>query len=238
MRKALCVFAGLMLAAAASAAPINLYFSTQNQVESALGAGDAPVPAEFVGQTIPSVNPGETLYLWATIQLAPDFTTDPIVGMELDFAGPTVSGTMYNPDMNTSPFGNLWRWNRDNPNASNTDSPIALSNDNGPVVGVGQPLSSYVGIGSSSDTLAVAAPDFSAIHFLVAELTPDTPGDLYVDVVSLATGEAQDQLIQVGFGDDMIGATGGTSAMADAIVLPEPASLVLLGLAALAIRRR
>ena len=234
MRKFAAALVCLSLAAAASAGPISFYFSLSNNV--------AAVPDEWTNETTLTVNSGEVVYLWAAT-LYPDIWNG--VGMQFGSDAATfdvTSGVMYNPEITgKGGWGPRWETGSDfDPVADNLITLVGVTS-----AGLGDdldPYNLYETVGSDYVYHNLLGEiDFSAFEGL-SEIVP-----VYLETsgggISLRGG-TQSEEVFFGFGDGAIinSAPKGTrSALPDIFVhsdIPEPASLLLLGLAGLVLRRR
>jgi hypothetical protein len=229
----LCAFA---MVANAAVNRIEFYFSKQSTVTG--------IPAEYTAGTVPTVAIGEKAYLWAYVQ----GTSARWSYVSLYFNGaPCTSGTMYDPFSTDpdDPETTLWRrWSNGvdlNPIGDNV------------VNMVGVPVSPVSGLGDgTNDYLSTAR------HFLLGEVDFGEAGNVYLNVgagfiVKVGTGNPPTDDIYFGFAggagskEHIVKQSGGlaygsdvgaSTATADLYVIPEPASLLLIGIAGLALRRR
>jgi len=216
-----------LFAAVANANSIHFYFSTSNDTGS--------VPTEWVTQTNPVVNSGDTVYLWATTNY-PDIWNG--VGMQFgsDDAGFAVdAGVMYNNF--TKGWGQRWEDSSDF-DPTGADTVITL-------VGV-----TTKGLGAYGDPDGyeenVGGGNYLE-HNLVGEIAFSTTsglGAIFLEAsgggIPMQGGTTQED-VYFGFGDDAIknnSAKGTRTAVADLTFVPEPASLLLLSFAGLLLRRR
>ena len=209
----------VLVAGVASANDIHLYFSYQGD--------NSAVPAEFTA----GINPGYTgspVYLWANIT-----TGDIWNGMSLDLFGTNavVPSPLYNPG--TTPNT---RWN--------PGSDLEFGGDNH-AFGVSV---TELGLGNSLEP--IIAPGYNVgTHWLLGEIVFDAAGGngtfLEVGDQGIARSGGGPGLDDVYFGFDLAGMPDGPipnngfgqiSTYPD--IIPEPASLLLIGLAGLALRRR
>lgn len=245
----LCLSAFAMVASAA-ANRIEFYFSKQGTLDQ--------IPAEYSSKEVPSVNTGETAYLWAYVQ----GSTIRWVAVSMLFSGPAIiGGSMYepwtpNPDDPTIPYWARWNNGGDvNPVGDNFVNLVGVPVD--PVSGLGKNFTP--GDPPEGDYLTVGAPNGPGTtrHFLIGEIQFGSVGDVYVQVgtgfiIKAGTSNPPTDDIYFGFGagatEHIVKADGVTlaygsdvgaaTATADLFVVPEPASLLLIGLAGFALRRR
>ncbi len=246
----LCAFA---VSASAVANRIEFYFSTSGSLDA--------IPTEYTNKTVPTVNVGEKAYLWAYVQGSTVRWTE----VSLYFAGPVVtSGVMYDPatylpDDPTTLYWSRWNAGGDkDPIGDNFVNMVGVPVD--PVSGLGK---NYVPAPdeftpADGDWLTVGAPlsPGTTRHFLIGEVDFGDVGDVYLNVgsgfiVKSGTGNPPTDDIYFGFGGGVkehIMTSGGllaygsdvgaSTATPDLYVIPEPASLLLICLAGLALRRR
>jgi hypothetical protein len=240
MKRFLGLVAGLGLALAASSASaqvqLRLFFSTQGW-ESAQAA-----PGLALGNTNPEVTNSGRLYLWAQVINGTSSTVWNGVGLNIDTDGDAqiTALSLYTPQWE-NPDGDLInRWTSAFP--GNPAPPTAEIN------GINM---TAVGINGEFGVRGAPRPDgFVNSTGLGGEVllgyidVQGTDGTVWLEVgnagISRRSGNVTNDRIFFGFGDDGLAgnAFGSRSAVADARIVPEPASLLLLGLAGLALRRR
>ena len=157
------------------------------------------------------------------------------LGVDIKIDGDAVINQAYY--YNPSIFLHDWRWNVSSPNppgpsptfnAANVNQygllnhEFAVADDgqleitDGPF---GSTLLGYIDVTAVTDVSGSIR--FSGNGFGIAEYGGDSSDTVYF-----------------GFGDDAVNTLTGTSTVADATIIPEPAGLMLLGLGAMALRRR
>ena len=208
MRKLIVAVACLgLFAAVANAANIEYYFSLQGDVSG--------TPAEYTAQETLTVDPGQTVYIWAQIDAGDVWNSCNALflnGTDLSIMSPAV--TEYQADFS----GVLFRWE-----AGSVD-PLT---DELFVVGVtsqgaGAPLGDSLSVGDQWLLAEVAFEDFGyayGVHMANGE------GG------SALRGGTQEELIYFGFGDDPVlngalGSPGAYSELADIFVTPDRKSVV------------
>ena len=229
----LCLSAFAMVASA-TANRIEFYFSKNNQLGS--------IPTEYTGGTVPTINIGETAYLWAYVQ----GTAARWSAVAVIFNGPAITnGFAYDP-ITTDPDSGDVVWRRWNDGG--------IKNAVGNYLNlVGVPVSPVTGLGDATqDTLCTG----TTRHFLIGEMQFGSAGSVFLNVgtgfiIKVGTSNPPTDDIYFGFGtggkEHIVKAggalaygsdVGASTATADLFVVPEPASLLLIGLAGLALRRR
>ncbi|MFH1746490.1 MAG: PEP-CTERM sorting domain-containing protein [Planctomycetota bacterium] len=216
-----------LVASVASAGQLQLYFSTT-------GAGDV-VPPEYAAQINPELPMGGgTAYLWAFVNTGNIWN-----GLALESHGAlATAGEMYNDAL---PILGGIRWE---PAPASDLDPVGDNYIFGFSV-------TRMGLGSSMEAVADAnfgwdkyIPGTGGGHYLVAEYTYDGSAPVFLAPglggISLSGSNPGANDVYFGFGDAPVpdNAVGQMSDIADLTFIPEPASLLLLGLAGLVLRRR
>jgi len=217
MKRFLAVACLGLFAVAANANTIEFYFSPTNSVTG--------VPSEYTNNVNPSVNPGEKVFLWSAHTLG-----DVWNGVAIMWDQKPGAGVAYNPSFGT-PKKFRWETSSDfDPTDDGAINLVAIQ-----ALGIG---------GDDRDPLIYIDEPKNTWHSLVAELVFNTPGDVFLVMegggITRQGGTTQED-VYFGRGDPSIknSAPRGTKTRdKDLTVLPEPASLLLLSLAGLALRRR
>lgn len=210
---------GMFVAVADAGSTLHLYFSTTGP-----GAGMPPEWAAQENPVLPAA--GGTAYLWANV-LAGDLWN----GVSLENHGALATGgEMYNA---TFPGGYGQRWQ--SPPASDLDPAddqyIFGFAVQAPAFGLGHVLE-----GEGSYRVGQ--------HYLIATYDFDGSAPVFLAPgfggISLSGAGPGENDVYIGFGDGPIpdNAIGVETDVADLTFIPEPASMLLLGLAGLLLRRR
>ncbi len=232
MRKFVLVSMMALCVAGASAANLQLFFS-ETPWQAGMTADDLPaITNPEIATDVPV-----TLYIWAMTERTGS-SFDTWNGINLDLVGaPDATGFAYNP-MAYDEFGELsfMRWH--------LGSDFTFDDGDG-MLGVGG-LGDAQGLGKPGDPQRVSGPSpITNLFFPLAEITFQ-PGDyeVYLAVgpagIGRQLGSPDTDLIFFGAGDaGVLGNNfGAVSEHWDLRITPEPASLILLSLAGLFLRRR
>jgi len=221
----------------------DIHFFFSRQAPPALGGPDTAPPEYAAQQILNNVLPGETVYLWAHI-IDPDPGTWDIwqgINIFVDTGG---AGTAYNI---VSAFGNRWNTNSDFTWGDNPPpydiylvavTEWGLGNQTEYTFGGMGLVPKYFAGGNTPATL------FWAVAPIAFNEAPPYPHPVYLGIdqggIARRGGVQGGDMVYFGFNDPAIrnDAFGQTSALPDLYLIPEPASLLLLGLAGLALRRR
>lgn len=264
MKRFLAIFAGAtILAGAASAANLRLYFSLDNPIP----AGHAPLPApaadgpsnghalvvsRSVGArlNVPSekgaqenpcyeLAPGQTsgsarFHLWAKVEPSEDGNRWNGIALSVLVTNGGVLTEWTGLNVNAPTAARRWQTNSDFDGRNGTVNFVAVTTlgAQGPALDDGWDTGpSYDG--GNDDTymgyLEVTGPAGTEIFLRVG-----TAG------ITREGGSPQVDTVNFGWGDESVRGNqfGVASRLPDACIVPEPASLLLLGLGALALRRR
>ena len=212
----------VLVAGVASANNIHLYFSYQGD--------NSVVPAEFTGGANPVYQPGVPVYLWANLEAGDIWN-----GMSLDLFGTNavVPSPLYNPG--TTPNT---RWNPgsdlefggDNHAFGVSVTELGLGNSLEPLIAPGYNIDTHWLLGEVVFDAAGGVGTFLEIGDQGIARSGGGPGldDVYFGFTEPAPGQPDGPIPNNGFGQ--------ISTYPD--IIPEPASLLLIGLAGLALRRR
>ena len=230
MKKVLCLLAGVLLVTAASAAPIYIY-ATVDPVVPEPPLGDVCPP---IGVPTSDCTGEQVINLWCQTDYLDVWNG---MGLSLvDAAGnplPCLTGGIINPDDGGFPVG-VKRWH--------TDSDLSFTGD-GEVKGVAV---NERGIGGNFDAYQIYVAPATRCSYLGSVVCgPDCcPGPVYAMVNSAKinlSGVPTGEPVDVYFSVDTVAINGreeGAMSANPLFICPEPASLVLLALAGLVIRRR
>lgn len=213
-----------LLAGVASAAPIHFYFSHQSSTAS--------VPPEWTTQTNLVSTAGTPVYLWARLTLGERW-----VGIGMVYDQDITAGMMENPSWGFGGATKRWETGSDfDPVGPAFVFPSGPPNNHIVLVAVAMP-----GLGGDANDPGYVVEGGTHLHYRVGWLTPAAlPMRMGIGLAGIARsgGTAGGDLVFFGFGDAGLpnNTFHGFSALPD--IVPEPASLMLLGLAALALRRR
>jgi hypothetical protein len=258
MKKFLVILAGVAMFAApaanAQARPLRLFFATQGLSNPADENSPALDPTASLGANPTlSTTPGAPVRLYVWAQINPPGTPNNVFYNGVSFntnltgAGGTVSGFNYWNYTNGAYGGNAGRWQQFSEGGNATSSSFA-----------GAAVTAGAGV---NNTAAAVASDTQHRRFATDGTTRIDATLLgWVEVTGTQVGQLElrfavgqsgitlsgqpPQRIYMGWGDEaqapLGNEFGASTPVADATinVIPEPASLMLLGLAGLALRRR
>lgn len=258
MKKFLVMLAGVALFAAPSVSaqgrPLRLFFSSAGLSDTANTNSPANSPTADMGANpirSAGINSAVRLYVWAAF--APAGTPNTVVynGVALNTnvtgAGGTVSGFNYWNYTNGNYGNGTGRWQQFNQSGTATSSSFA-----GAAVTSGAGVNNSATANTNDTQYKRFAPDgttrIDATLLGWVEVKGSQVGQLELRFAVGTQGINQSgqapQRIYMGWGDEaqapLGNEFGGTTPVADAVIniVPEPASLMLLGLAGLALRRR
>ncbi len=234
----------LAVIAGASANRLEFYFSTQGDLSA--------IPAEYTNQTVPVVAIGQKAYLWVYVQ----GTAARWCQVSLKFNGPTCTGgLMYDPEIDFDGDPVFRRWNiggDKNPVGDNLVRMVGI-----PVgYDTGLGFNFVPGDPPDGDPIQVGAPDNPGTtrHFLLGEMQFSTEGSIFMAVgtgfiIKMGTADPPTDDIYFGFtepnpgvkehitkanGDLAYGSdVGASTATPDLYIIPEPAGVLMLLVAAL-----
>lgn len=259
MKRFVAVVAGLALLAAPASAALRLFFSTQGAFSNQVVNDVSAAPAGPGAVSNPVAPNHSILYLWA--QMLPGPTSQKWNGIAFDIqvnGGIVEDRRFYNYTVVDPDFGDILfrRWQGVNEGAG-VGTPL-LVGANLAGVNAGEGVSNSLNaslyddqseIGPSNAGTASARRNITNGKSVllgwiqVAATSPEAQVFLRVGTGGITReGAPTPQPIYFGAGDEGAGLTGASflqsSPLADATVVPEPASLALLALAAFALRRR
>ena len=237
----------LAASASANANRIEFYFSTSGSLDA--------IPSEYTAETVPTINIGDTGYLWAYVQ----GSTVRWMNVAIEFDGPTITGGQAYDPVTYWQGEPVWRrWNQAGDKDPADDNYINCPGvPEVPVSGLGKDY--HPSDPPEGDYLTVGAPDNPGTtrHFLIAEMQFGATGSVFLKVgagfiLKDSTSNPPTDDIYFGFGDGVkehivkgdppvlaYGSdVGASTPTPDLYVVPEPANVLLIGLAALALRRR
>lgn len=250
MKKLVCALVALgLMVGVASAYNMNVYFSTSNDYSLAGIPPAASNPTVAVGQTVyvwaNEVAQGGAWPQWNGVSIAfKDGVATPD-GSPADPLHPVISSaTFYNPQ---NVNADKTRWDVGSDFTATGDNEVNLLAVAGPVYGIGtRPIYYQAPYYLGEDTMARQYnPGTQTRYYLLGEMVFGSAGSIFMTVgnggitTTTSAGPHSDQVF-FGTGDAAMWDSDKyiRSAVADLTVTPEPASLILLGLAGLALRRR
>jgi hypothetical protein len=226
------------LVADAAANRLEFYFSTQGDLSG--------IPAEYVAKSIPTIVPGQKVYLWTYVQGTASRWGD----VSLKFAGPVCTGGLmydpvtYDPDDPTIVLWRRWNLGGDkDPVGDNYVRMVAVPN---PQTGLGDATLDYLCTGTTR-------------HFLIGEMQFNTSGSIFMAVgtyfiLKMGTANPPTDDIYFGFSEPAPGTKehivkangqlaygtdiGASTPTPDLYIIPEPAAWLVVVIAGAALRRR
>lgn len=200
-------------AATAVANEIRFYFSQQGNVTG--------VPNEYLTETNPTVQMGETVYLWAAT-IYPDIW----VHVGIEFTSPAAgfdiaAGVLHNP------FTKGWgqRWEDDSDFDPVPDHLVKLVSVTHHGIGsYGDPLAYEQAVGGGQYLMHSLLGNVAFDAGVAAEMRMSTVPGFKITLQN----DLSDQTVYFGFGDAPVAPEGGVSALPDLYLVPEPATAALL----------
>ncbi|MBK8913545.1 MAG: PEP-CTERM sorting domain-containing protein [Phycisphaerales bacterium] len=261
MKRFVALAAGLALFVVPANAALRLFFSTggafSNSVVNDVGVAAGDMPAANGGPGNPTVGNGTILYLWAQMIGPPSSQKWNGVSFDVHVDGGVVADRlMYNYTVVDPDFGDVLytRWQGVNQGVG--VGTADLTGINLAAVTSGEGINNGVNAATYDDQSEIgpvnagtaaqrrALPKSVLLGWVQVQATgPVASVFLRVGTGGISrAGATGAEPVYLGAGDEDAGLRGNSfgsqSPMADATVTPEPASLALLGLAALAMRRR